>query len=618
MSLKTSDQLTCLDTTSKGILEAIKTHKDVFTVQCQMQLALIDVLCRQDQHAGAADQEKQLAKLPNVPEAAFNSLERRHEPLCLRETRVELLRMIEKWIATPDERHIFWLSGLAGTGKTTISSTAAQYHGHFTASFFFSRGGGDRGHARKLFTSIAVQLADRSPILKQYIVDAIKECSNISSLSLYDQWRYLVLNPLSRLDRGFRGLSLLIVLDALDECGDEKDVKTIIQLLAEARSVRTCRVRILVTSRPDIPIRNGFCDIASGVHRDCVLHDVSRAEIDHDIELYLEHNFDMIRKDRGLPKDWPARKVIQMLVRKSSGLFIWAATACRFVRDGKRFAEKRLSTVLKGGNPDIAPETKLDNIYLAVLSNCISDDFDEVEKKETYSLLGDILGSLVVLNAPLSPNSLGNLLDIPAGDILVSLEELHAILDIPASGDFGSSIRLHHPSFRDFLLRKGRCRDERFLVNETGAHTFLAHRCVQLMSVVLKRDICCFDRPGIETTEITPAKVLTQLPREVQYACAHWVSHLQASDVKPEDDDFVHDFLRQYLLHWFEALSLIGKVSEGVLALISLEVRISVSPLQHCYQISPKLTNGKVPPEPKVARICVWGEEVRAEQPLYH
>jgi hypothetical protein len=63
------------------------------------------------------------------------------------------------WVDKYNERCIFWLNSIAGTGKSAIARTiACKYHNknHLGASFFFSRGGGDVSHAGKFFTSIAV------------------------------------------------------------------------------------------------------------------------------------------------------------------------------------------------------------------------------------------------------------------------------------------------------------------------------------------------------------------------------------------------------------------------------------------------------------------------------
>ena len=131
------------------------------------------------------------------------------------------------WADGGDERCIFWLSGMAGTGKSTLARTVARKYydqNRLGASFFFSRGGGDVSHASKFFTSIAVQLADKSPSLKRYICDAITEHNNIARQALRDQWRQLVLQPLSKLDGNFPHSYLLLVVDALDECGESPAV----------------------------------------------------------------------------------------------------------------------------------------------------------------------------------------------------------------------------------------------------------------------------------------------------------------------------------------------------------------------------------------------------------
>jgi hypothetical protein len=91
--------------------------------------------------------ESLLTHLPYAVEAPFNSYQRQHEPMCLHNTRVELLGQIFDWSDGQDERcFMFWLNGLAGTGKSTIARTVAREYfeqGRLGASFFFSRSGGD-------------------------------------------------------------------------------------------------------------------------------------------------------------------------------------------------------------------------------------------------------------------------------------------------------------------------------------------------------------------------------------------------------------------------------------------------------------------------------------------
>ena len=144
-------------------------------------------------------------------------------------------------------------------------------------------------------TSIAVQLADNVPASRPYIRDAIVERSSIARRSLRDQWHRLILCPLSKLreDRSY-----ILVVDALDECDNDSNIQIIVQLLAEVRpSLTGVRLRVLLTSRPEVPIRHGFGQMADSKHKDVVLHSLSPSVVDHDIGVFLEHWLRIIAKD---------------------------------------------------------------------------------------------------------------------------------------------------------------------------------------------------------------------------------------------------------------------------------------------------------------------------------
>jgi hypothetical protein len=266
--------------------------------------------------------------------------------------------------------------------------------------------------------------------------------------------------------------------------------------------------------------------------------------------------------------------VLQQLVQYACSLFIWAATACQFIREGKRFARKRLDTILKGSSSAItAPEKHLDEIYLAVLQHSISLEYSNKEKEEVCDMLKHMLGSIVVLLSPLSASSLSRLLHLPREDVDWTFEDLYAILDIPE--DPTRPLRLHHPSFRDFLLNKDRCRE--FWVDEKEAHQVLATGCIQLMSQTLKKDICEMHAPGSQASEVKSSQIKKCLPPEIQYACLYWVQYLQRSGSQAYNLKEAYRFLQAYLLHWLEALGWIGKALEGIKAILSLEAYVPVS-----------------------------------------
>jgi hypothetical protein len=474
---------------------------------------------------------------------------------------------------------IFWLSGLAGTGKSTIARTVARKYfesGQLGASFFFSRGGGDVGHAGKFFTSIAVQLAKKSKSLRQYICDALEKNNDIATQSLADQWRQLVLGPLSKLSGDSHSLFYIVVIDALDECDTDDDIQTILRLFTEAQLLKTVRLRVLLTSRPEVPIRLGFGQVPEAEHQDFILHNISPSIVDQDITIYMEHNLRLIRQKHSLDVGWPGEEAIRCLVQNASSLFIWAATACRFIREGKQFAKRRLALILESStHASTAPEKHLHEIYITVLKQSVSSDYSSEEREELYGMLRYILGSAVILLSPLSPYSLSKLLHISKEEVDQTVDDLHAILEV--SKDQTLPLRLHHPSFRDFLLSKDRCNNANFWVDEKQAHQKLSSSCIKLMSASLKADICGITLPGTITGEVESSRVEQCLPPEVQYACINWVHHLLRSGTPLQDDDDVELFLRTHFLHWLEALGWMHKMSEGILEIISLESITSVS-----------------------------------------
>jgi hypothetical protein len=256
------------------------------------------------------DQKLDLAKLPVAIGASFNSHNDEHNARCLPNTRTGLLDEITTWANNKDGKSIFWLSGMAGTGKSTIARTVAQSfasRGQLGASFFLKKGEGERGNASRFFTTIATDLVACEPDMLPGIRKTLDEDSTISHKALKDQFEKLILQPLLGIKHArSRALARVVVIDALDECEREADIRAILQLLARTEDVRPVPLRIVVTSRPELHIRLGFRGMPNGTYQDLVLHEVPRMTIEHDIRQFLEHELGVIRKERKLASGWPA------------------------------------------------------------------------------------------------------------------------------------------------------------------------------------------------------------------------------------------------------------------------------------------------------------------------
>ncbi|OBT66967.1 hypothetical protein VE03_04219 [Pseudogymnoascus sp. 23342-1-I1] len=517
-------------------------------------------------HTDNATLDHFLSMLPVATEASFNSLHNQHEPTCLLNTRIELLQHISAWVEGTDERCIFWLNGIAGTGKSTVARTVARTYydrGNLGGSFFFVKGGGDLSKANKLATTLARQLATRLPEARRHICKAIMEQEDIIENSLHDQWEQLIINPLSKLTSHSPPSIVLLVVDALDECDNENDIRVILRVLATAKSLSNIRLRIFITSRPYTPIRYGFNKMPGAEREVFVLHEISHSLVNRDLTIFFENNFTMIREERGYDNNWPGSRIIKRLVEISCGLFIWASTACRYIYKSKRFSmtQKRVDDLVHGFSSSVGPEKQLDQIYTAVLQDFIQQDFDdEKEKEESYVVLREVLGTIVILCSPLSMEALARLLDRPLSDVKDTLADLHTIFNIPSQGS--SPVRLHHPTFRDFLLNRQRCIDPNFWVEEKQAHGALGDSCLVLMSKMLKRNICGLESPGTLVKDLDPDRIKQCIPPDLQYACLYWVEHYRQSGIRLSDGDRINDFFMKYFLYWLEAINLMGKSAE--------------------------------------------------------
>jgi hypothetical protein len=324
------------------------------------------------------------------------------------------------------------------------------------------------------------------------------------------------------------------------------------------------------------------------IYHDLVLHDIPRVIVDQDISVFFREKFKEMRDVfDDLTSDWPGDENINLLVQRAEGLFIYAATVCRFVKGDEQWPPQDLLKLFlpsDGSDPHYksehsmpftSPTWELDEMYSQILQHSfrqVQRNIDKVAK-----LFKQVVGSLAVLSEPLSAVALARLLGLPIEWINLRIRRLHSVLNIPK--DQGDPIRLLHPSFREFLLDNKRCSDLQFWVDEPQAHRSLAVNCVQLMSKCLRQAVCGVSTPGTLVANVRLSVVKKFLPPEVQYACLYWIHHLQKSSAELCDSDEFYQFLQDHLLHWLEALAWMGRTSEGILAILSLEAQISVSRL---------------------------------------
>ncbi|MCJ1349615.1 hypothetical protein MMC31_007856, partial [Peltigera leucophlebia] len=302
------------------------------------------------------------------------------------------------WSKNPQQKCIFWLNGMAGTGKSTIARTVARKldeESRLGASFFFSRGQADRDRAAKLFTSIARSLA------------------NLPYKSLRDQWKHLIYQPLTRLGNSQQSSQVFtVIIDAFDECEGDQEVRKILGFITEAKRLETIRLVFFITSRPECPIRLGFKEMDEILHIDLLLHNVPQQIVEDDILVFLTGQMKKLQDDYDISEGWPGLQKIKIIARRAHGLFIYAATVCRFIGDpDDPDPEERLDLVLQDTTNDRVSTKALDKIYEQVLHNSIKK-IDEVNKQKLHENFRYVVGSIVNLSDVLSIPDLARLLAI--------------------------------------------------------------------------------------------------------------------------------------------------------------------------------------------------------------
>ncbi|KAL2826401.1 hypothetical protein BDW59DRAFT_160926 [Aspergillus cavernicola] len=483
----------------------------------------------------AAKQSKLIDGLPYVAGALFDSYEDGHKPKCLDGTQIATLEKIQVWVDNPREPPIFWLNGMAGTGKSTISRTFAEATRagkhctnntrladdiHLAASFFFDYSKPDRNNAQRLFTTLSRSLATVLPDLRGYICDALEK---------------------SRTSRPSKYESLLPVLP-------EKQIRLGFQKLLSRNLVERLNLQKILLSSPGIPLKD-------------------------DITLYLEHELSEIRKRNGLSLDWPRDRDMKELAQRADGLFIFVSTAIRFLSPPKLRKGQLILRLRKVCDNEIAsasPQENLDQIYTRILQfSLMGEGALPEEEQEAISLFRKTVGSVILLVEPLSVEALSGLTFTEKESVTEILESLYSILSLP-EGDASGIVQPLHLSFRDYLLDSRRCLDKRFWIEETSQHQFLLHNCLSILSETLRQDVCRVRNPVISIDDVSVDVINEFLPRHVQYASLYWVDHLRQSNAEQYDNGEVHTFLKAHLLDWIEAILLLRKGHECVMKIRDL------------------------------------------------
>jgi hypothetical protein len=460
---------------------------------------------------------------------------------CLQNTRRNIINDIMEWIAdgSNEAKKVLWVYGLAGTGKSTLSNTMAQIlrrlH-RLGAFFFFNRDIPQRNFAT-LIRTLACQLAMFDTRFCAVISRVVATNENIAAMPLEFQFENLLsANALKSVE--WSGGPIVLIIDALDECGSEADREILLQVPSKGFSGLPSFIRIMVVSRQEQDIQrvlgshSHLCryplDIDSVTNRDDVLE-------------YIRHRLEEIRMKNGrLGDDWPGEDKISSLANRAGGLFIWASTACLYI---KSYAPNQRLSELVNKQPEgnsSGPFAHLDSLYETGLHSA-GLWHDALFRSDCCNILGMILCARV----PLSCSVIDTVLELPQDtSSWESVSRLGCLLQVSET----EPIRTLHPSFHDYLSE--RCSDHPWSIDLKHHNKELALHCIKLLDKELRENICDMTLPFLGEKNT--------LPGAISYACKFWIEHIcLVSDATDDIVEEMYAFLAKHLLHWMEAMAIL-------------------------------------------------------------
>jgi hypothetical protein len=504
--------------------------------------------------------------LPRAREALYsattgdlNTLAR--EP-CTPGTRVSILERIYQWArdSSSNSPQIFWLTGDAGSGKSTIAYTVARHFDDKTkteaqkilrATFFCSRQFEKTRKQEYIIPTIVYQLAHRS---RSYAHELLKANKFGSADVLSDQMKDLLVDPWeqSTSKRSAELPPYLIVIDALDEIDGQGGPAFLQELLTTVNGTRLQGLKFLITSRPHPGL--SFCDTFSS-NVVCRLYDVPTDMVKADILEYLKVKLPDLQDEPGLTD----------LAEKADGLFIYAATVVRYIRPRDRMAKSEqlflMRKLFEHTWPISSMATPLvDKLYQQILQEAFSN-----LEKELFDARLSILHTFLCTIERVSPLIAATLTSDSEMEEIASfvVSELHAVLYLN-----GGCVFCYHASFQDFILSTTR---SKFTISghvvdmscDTAAHNaVLTHRCFRIMMSKLRFNICNLPSSFLLDSEVPGLNQLVEknIDNVLKYCSRYWAQHMSRTAENDHNDlrTCIKDFLVVHVLFWIEAMNLLG------------------------------------------------------------
>ncbi|KAG8724333.1 hypothetical protein FRC09_020066 [Ceratobasidium sp. 395] len=476
---------------------------------------------------------------------------------CTQNTRQLVLRRLQDWASDPKGAKVYWMNGMAGTGKTTIAYSFCRIleaSNQLAASFFCSRSLPECRDVTRITPTIASQLSRFCRPMTDNLSRVLENDPDTCVRGVMTQFEKLISEPMWQVkDKLPPGLPIVVV-DALDECSEHGDARLFLSVLL--RFAQDLPIKFFVTCRPDSTALTKLTDRGEMSYSLLHLHDIEQSLVQADIATYLA---DELKPMQATPTQ------IHELANKSGALFIFAATAVRYLGlDKPSIDHQTRLDVLLGVSRNLSNKAykPLDLLYTVILSNVLEDEDLEPWDKENIRLL---LHTVVCAREPLALEGLARLLQLAdVNQAQRAIDPLRSVLHMDEHSGLVSTL---HASFPDYMLTAERSKE--FFCDQAKHHELLSQRCFETMKDMLRFNICRFDSSFILDKDVPnlTSRIRDSIPPHLFYACRYWSEHITLAASPTTLLDYITEFLCHQVLFWAEVMNLKQATRAGAMIL---------------------------------------------------
>ena len=471
-------------------------------------------------------------------------------------TRKSLLKDIMDWVAKQSgqgdamQGNIFWLYGLPGIGKTSLAhSICASLHDReqLAGAFFCRRDDSKLSEPRNILLTLTYKLARTFPAFRRVVAERLRNDPHLTSESMKDSHFLDFIRSVTRHPKH----TLVIVVDALDECGDARNRPSILKALTDATREASW-LKIIITSRPEADIERFFDSLPQLCH---LRRDLGRdEEASSDLRSFAQREFDLVASHCYLPTPWPEKALLDRVLSRANGLFIFIKTLVLVLEHCKDPTESLKATM---SNSDGTGLNSLYGLYLSVLKARIPPRDDEFQR---------MIGVLLTTSPYrlLREEAIAELAAVQSHLVKRWVGDLSSLLyrDDEANG----GIRVRHLSISDFFISDD-CHSD-YWVNLGDANTHVGIACLKMMVNRLHFNICKLEDSRLANADVQDleSRIRENIPDALQYSCLYWSNHLCFTPVNRNQGilGILKEFFDgMYPLFWIEVLSIMGVVPIG-------------------------------------------------------